>query len=390
MLVINAGSSSLKFAIYRQETMQRDYSGSVKNIGEASGGMEIIDKNGKSILLKAKHYVNMEDAAVATILWLKTITTHCKISAIGYRLVQGGADHRYPELITEKLLSDLAELIFLAPNHLPDELVLIRQFQSEFRNIPHIACFDTYFHKDMPDQAKYYALPEKYKNQGLMRYGFHGLSYEYIMHQLNLETTANHPQKIIIAHLGNGSSMSAVSSGKGKDTTMGISPIGGLVMGTRCGDLDPGAILFILKKSGMTVEQLDALLSHESGMKAIAGTGDMKALVNSATEDSRAKAAVNLFCYQAKKYIGALAAALGGLDVLVFTGGVGENSPEIRSRICLDMDFMGLKLDTELNQQAESIISCADSRVGIRIINTDEEYMIAIHTKNTARSTSNK
>lgn len=244
ILVLNSGSSSLKFAIYHQKTMHRQWSGVIRGIGKPMGSMSVTDSHKHSLPLKKEHYRNVEDAANSIILWLKENKKHCVISAVGYRLVQGGADHRSPEIITRNLLKDLNSLIFLAPNHLPDELSLINIFLLEFPNLKHIACFDTNFHRDMPDKNKYYPLPAKYADQGLMRYGFHGLSYEYILQKLNQQHAFIDQKKIIIAHLGNGSSMSAISSGKGFDTTMGISPIGGLVMGTRCGDLDPGAILF--------------------------------------------------------------------------------------------------------------------------------------------------
>ncbi|TDG36481.1 acetate/propionate family kinase [Pedobacter changchengzhani] len=381
ILVINAGSSSLKFAVYQCQTIKREYSGLIKNIGKEFSSLKINDANSVAVSVKKAVYQNIDEAASGIISWLKTIQSKCFISSVGYRLVQGGPHHRSPEVITDELLEDLTKFIFLAPNHLPDELALIKKFRSAFPDLTHVACFDTNFHRDMPDQAKYYALPEKFKGQGLIRYGFHGLSYEYIMDKLDRNFAYINQKKIIIAHLGSGSSMAAVSFGKCIDTTMGVSPIGGLVMSTRSGDLDPGAILFMLKQSKMTVEELDNVLSHESGMKAIAGTGNMEELLKNASFDKRAEAAVNLFCCQAKKFIGALAAALGGLDILIFTGGVGENSPQIRERICADMDFMGVKLDRLRNQDTQKIISCQSSKVSIMVFETNEERMIALHTK---------
>lgn len=381
VLVLNSGSSSLKFAVYHDKTMHRQWSGVIKGIGKSSGSMTFSDSHQKARPTTSEHYRNIEDAATAIILWLKENKKHCLISAIGYRLVQGGSEHRIPEIINEKLLRDLNALIFLAPNHLPDELSLIDTFLTAFPKIKHVACFDTNFHRDMPDKNKYYPLPLKYKDQGLMRYGFHGLSYEYIMQKLNQQHAFIDQKKIIIAHLGNGSSMAAVSSGKGFDTTMGISPMGGLVMATRCGDLDPGAILFMLKQNDITPEELDVELSQESGLKAIAGTGDMQEILNQSVDDKLAEAAITLYCAQAKKFIAALAASLGGLDMLIFTGGIGENSSEIRALICADMDFIGLKIDRCLNLRSEKIISCQSSRVCIHVMETNEEAMIALHTK---------
>ncbi|MBC6110946.1 acetate/propionate family kinase [Pedobacter fastidiosus] len=382
ILVLNSGSSSLKFAVYHQTTGHRQWSGVIKGIGKPIGTMDLTDSYGDSIALKKEHYRNIEDASVAIIRWLRENKKHCLISAIGYRLVQGGAVHRRPEIITEKLLEDLKELIFLAPNHLPDELSLINAFMLEFSYLLHVACFDTNFHRDMPDCNKYYPLPAKYAEQGLMRYGFHGLSYEYIMQKLDKQHAFIDQKKIVIAHLGNGSSMAAVSLGKGFDTTMGVSPIGGLVMATRCGDLDPGAVLFMLKQNDITPEELDVELSHESGLKAISGTGDMEEILNSLCDDKKAEAALTLYCHQAKKFIASLAASLGGIDMLIFTGGIGENSPEVRERICAEMDFMGLKIDRCLNLRSEKVISSQSSKVCIRVMKTSEESMIAMHTRN--------
>ncbi|GGI26476.1 acetate/propionate family kinase [Pedobacter mendelii] len=382
ILVLNLGSSSLKFAIYHHKTMHRQWSGVIIGIGKSIGSMEVTDSHQYSALPKTEHYRNIEDAGTAIIHWLKKIKKYSLISAIGYRIVQGGADHRIPEIVSEKLLADLNALIFLAPNHLPGELSLINTFLLEFPDLKHVVCFDTNFHKDMPDHNKYYPLPAKYKDNGLIRYGFHGLSYEYIMHKLHQQHAFIDQKKIIIAHLGNGSSMAAVTFGKGFDTTMGISPMGGLVMSTRCGDLDPGAILFMLKQNDITPEELDVKLSYESGLIAIAGTGDMKELLNLSGDNQQAEAAIKLYCCQAKKFIAALAASIGGLDILIFTGGIGENSPEIRERICGEMDFMGLKIDRCLNLRKEKVISDQNSRVSVRVMATNEECMIAMHTKN--------
>ncbi|RNL56145.1 acetate/propionate family kinase [Pedobacter jejuensis] len=381
VLVLNSGSSSLKFAIYHYHTMHRQWSGVINGIGKASGTMKISDSHHHQLRTSTQHYRNIADAATAIILWMKENKKYCLISAIGYRLVQGGPEHRIPEIITEKVLVDLKALIFLAPNHLPEELSLIDTFLIAFPKIKHVACFDTNFHRDMPDQNKYYPLPIKYKEQGLMRYGFHGLSYEYIMQKLNQQHAFIDQKKIIIAHLGSGSSMAAVSAGIGVDTTMGISPMGGLVMATRCGDLDPGAILFMLKMNDITPEELDVELSEDAGIKAIAGTADMRDILKRRNSDKLAEDAFTLYCTQAKKFIAALAASLGGLDLLIFTGGIGENSFEIRERICADMDFMGLKIDHCLNLRSEKIISCQSSKVCIRVMETNEERMIAMHTK---------
>ena len=215
-----------------------------------------------------------------------------------------------------------------------------------------------------------------------MKYGFHGLSYEYVMKKLGSKIAAINRRKIVIAHLGNGASMVAVKNGIGIETTMGISPIGGLVMGTRSGDLDPGVLLFLLKEGHLTPEGLDELLSKNSGLKAIGGTNDVQQLLINEAKDSKAKLALSVFCYTAQKYIGALAAAMGGLDMLIFTGGIGENSPVIRDRICVDMDFLGINIHQQSNQTSSEVISPLSSKVQVRVIPTNEEWMIAHHTRN--------
>ena len=233
----------------------------------------------------------------------------------------------------------------------------------------------------MPDCARYYALPKKYREMGLIRYGFHGLSYEYIMEKLAGKTVGLGKKRIIIAHLGNGASMVAIKNSVGVDTTMGISPMGGLVMGARPGDLDPGVSLFLLKHQQLTAGQLDTLFSNECGLKAIGGFSDVRRLLKIETEDEDARAAIDLFCYQAKKMIGSLSAAIGGLDILIFTGGIGANAAVIRERICADMDFMGIELNLKSNSNGLEFISSAASRVDVKVMQTDEEWMIASHTK---------
>ncbi|RZJ78187.1 MAG: acetate/propionate family kinase [Flavobacterium sp.] len=327
-------------------------------------------------------------AAINEIIkWVDEISARTQIVAVAYRVVQGGPSHLAPEKINLKLIADLENYIYLAPNHLPAEIELIRQFRRAYIGIPHIACFDTYFHQNMPTHAKIYALPEKYTAMGLVRYGFHGISYESIFSQLLEEDTDVAAQKIIIAHLGSGSSMVALSNGISKETTMGISPMGGLVMATRPGDLDPGAILFLLKEGKLKVDELDELLSKESGLKAISGTGNMLEVLQNSRNDAKANQAIDLYCYQAKKQIGALAAAIGGLNMLIFCGGIGENSSKIRKEICTGLDFLGITIDKINNNNGESIISNFDAKVTVRVMQTDEETMIALHAQKITSNT---
>jgi len=348
ILVVNGGSSSIKYAVYRKADLTEYYSGTIVTKTTA----EVIN------LIKEK-------------------TQQTVISAIVHRLVQGGPEHMQPELVTTKLIDKLKSYIYLAPNHLPGELKLIKAFQSAFKNISQVACFDTAFHKDIPSWIRHYPLPETYQKMGLMKYGFHGLSYQYILQKLITENPNTKKQKIIIAHLGNGASMAAIKNGISVDTTMGLSPTGGLVMGTRSGDLDPGVTLFLLKIAKLTPTQLDELLNKKSGMKAIAGQSDVRELLKAENDDPKAAEALQVFCYTARKFIGSLAAGLGGLDQLIFTGGIGENSATIRTRICEGLEFMEIELNQTKNKDNSPLISTNASRIKVQVIKTNEALMMA-------------
>jgi acetate kinase len=385
ILSVNCGSSSLKFSLCGAGSLQQELSGSVDGIGNKESKF-YIGKEQQPMVGETSGFKNLAAAVKAVIRWFKESKYNHQLLAIGHRIVQGGPNHREPVPITDELLATLHQFIYLAPNHLPDEIKTIKAFQSAFPKLMQVACFDTGFHKNLPDEAKYYALPAEYQQRGLLHYGFHGLSYEYIIRKLKIDMVKIKAQKIIIAHLGNGASMAAVKYGTCIETTMGLSPIGGLVMGTRSGDLDPGVILFLLKQGRLTATQLDELLSKKSGLKAIAGLSDVHELLKVETKDPKALAAITIFCYQARKFIGSLAAALGGLDLLVFTGGIGENSAIIRERICLDLGFLGINLDKKSNYDNEKNISIAKSRVNVLVIKTNEEAMIAQHTQTVLNS----
>ncbi|QEC78994.1 acetate/propionate family kinase [Mucilaginibacter ginsenosidivorax] len=380
LLTINCGSSSLKFSLYHAGSLQQELSGSVDAIGTASGKL-VISKQEKPLPGQSGGFKNLDAAVKAVIRWIKHSQYNNNLLAIGHRLVQGGPNHRAPQLITDDLLKTLHQYVYLAPNHLPDEIKNIKAFQKAFAQLPQVACFDTAFHADMPDEAKYYPLPNKYREQGLLHYGFHGLSYEYIIQKLAADGINVNKQNIIIAHLGNGASMAAVKNGISVETTMGLSPIGGLVMGTRSGDLDPGVVLFLLKQGRLTAMQLDTLLSKQSGLKAIAGKSDMQELLNMAANDAKAGAAITTFCYQARKFIGSLAAAMGGLDLLVFTGGIGEHSAVVREMICRNLDFLGIRINEKLNNQHKENIGSSTSNVKVMVLKTNEEAIIAQHTQ---------
>ncbi|WP_158800136.1 acetate/propionate family kinase [Pedobacter sp. L105] len=378
ILSLNGGSSSLKFTLYRTDPFKLKLSGTVSRIGGKQGELEIKDRDGHVLEKRDKEYPSMETAATEVAEWLKA--GDYLLKGIGHRLVQGGPEHRQPELITAQLLAELNGFIYLAPNHLPDEIRTIEIFQQAFTNIPQVACFDTSFHKDMPSHSKDYPLPPQYKAKGLIRYGFHGLSYEYIMHALGERIPRIAREKIIIAHLGNGASMAAVKNGTCVDTTMGVSPTGGLVMGTRSGDLDPEVVLFLMKQGTLSVEELDDILSKQSGLKAIAGISDIQELLKAEKNNAQAKEAITVFCYSARKFIAAMAAAMGGVDRLVFTGGIGENSAVIRQRICKDLGFLGMDLHEKKKEESRDEISHKKSRVIINVQQTNEEWMIAKHT----------
>ena len=379
ILALNMGSSSLKFKLFDVLTRKMKVSG----IANSSDGkfLEFLVKDSEGRILEPWFLSKKDKKGVIDefIQWLKSHEKEFPLVCIGHRIVQGGPAHFNPIVINQEVISDLEKYIYLAPNHLPEEIDLINTFGAAFEGIKQIACFDTCFHQNMPHNARYYPLDEKYKASGLIRYGFHGLSYEFIMQRLAEQILHPARQKIIIAHLGNGASMVAVKKGISIDTTMGISPMGGMVMGTRSGDLDPGVMLLLMKQEDLNADQLDDLLSKHSGMLAIAGSGDVEELLDQEKINPKAKEALCLFCYQAKKSIGALAAAMGGLDTLVFTGGIGTHSSVIRERICHDLSFLGIILEQQANQNNSEIISAESSWVTVCALETNEEQIIAQH-----------
>jgi len=377
ILSINCGSSSLKFCLFQFSNFELVLEGNFEGIGTGTCHFQIKDLEGNKIENKNEPILSLRIAVRLLIKWLKNHFLFENIRIISHRLVQGGPEHRDPRIISDSLLGELKEFIYLAPNHLPEELRTIQSFLLAFPKTPQVACFDTGFHKNLPDFIKHFPIPKAYQSKGLLKYGFHGLSYTYILQKLLEEDKDRIHQKIIIAHLGNGASMAAINKGICLDTTMGISPLGGLVMSTRIGDLDPGLLLFLMKQFKLRVNQLDNLLSKESGLKAVSGISDMKELLSKSQEDSKAAEAIKLFTYEARKYLGALAAALGGLDILVFTGGIGANSPIIREEICKELGFLGIELDFPSNIKGIDIISRPNSRVKVFAMKTDEELVLA-------------
>jgi acetate kinase len=275
------------------------------------------------------------------------------------------------------LKAGLKELIPFAPLHLPDQIAMIEAVAAHFPDLPQVACFDTAFHSRMPEVAQRFALPRELWEQGIRRYGFHGLSYEYVVGKLGPELG----QRAIIAHLGNGASMVALKDGLPVDTSMGLTPTGGFMMGTRSGDLDPGVLIHLLK-TGYSADQLEKLLDHQAGLLGVSGqTSDMKALLQKSQTDNAARTAVQMFAYQVRKFIGAYAAALNGLDTLVFTGGIGERAAEVRAEICSDLEYLGVAVDMEANARNDEVISRPGTKCALRVVQTDEDLMIARHTR---------
>lgn len=300
-----------------------------------------------------------------------------RFSAAGHRIVHGGRYFREPQRINANVINKLKKLVLFAPLHLPRQIALIEGVTQHYPDLPQVACFDTAFHWSMPEVAQRFPLPRNLWDEGVMRYGFHGLSYEYIVSMLGDGVGG----RAIIAHLGNGASMVALKDGQPIDTSMGLTPTGGFMMGTRSGDLDPGVLLFLLRK-GWTVEQLAALLDYQSGLLGVSGvSSEMKTLLERSAQDPNAAQAVEMFCYQVRKFIGAYAAALGGLDILIFTGGIGERAAEVRAMIARGLSFLGIELDEAANAQHAQVISTETSRCSVRVIKTDEDLMIARHTR---------
>ena len=378
VLTINGGSSSIRFAVYEAgETLRRRLDGKIDRIGLNGTNLILNDPSGKPQVPRPLAAADHRTAVGFLLDWLEAQPVFTSVKAAGHRVVHG-MKHSEPERITPKLLAELRRITPYAPDHLPREIGLIEAFRRRHPTLPQVACFDTAFHRTMPRVAKLLPIPRRYSAQGVERYGFHGLSYAYLMAELRRLDPAAAKGRVILAHLGNGASLNAVLHGKSVDTSMGFTPTAGLVMSTRTGDLDPGLIYYLARTEQMTATQFQQIVSHESGLLGVSETSsDLRDLLAREAGDVRAAEAVALFCYQAKKWIGSFAAALGGLDTLVFAGGIGENAPLIRKRICGGLGFLGIELDRKRNVKNASLISPAAGRVKVRVIRTDEEVMIA-------------
>ena len=379
VLAINGGSSSIKFALFNlTDAPQRQLWGSIDRIGLGEGTLKGVDARTNETVRTPLTTSGHAQAVVRIVDWLGSRADLGSLSAVGHRIVHGGPRLVEPCWIDERVMAELRRMAPFDPEHLPGEIELIEAFQKSTPQARQAACFDIAFHRDLPPEARLLAIPRKYAEQGIRRYGFHGLSYAYLMDELARLDPAAAAGRVVLAHLGNGASMAAVAGGRCVDTTMAFTPTAGLVMSTRSGDFDPGLVRYLIEQEGLSVSEFHELVNRRSGLLGLSETSsDMRDLLARRAQDQRAAEAVNVFCYQAKKTIGAYAAGLSGLDALVFSGGIGENAPEVRAQICEGLAFLGIVLDAPRNAANEPVISAEGSRVPVRVIHTDEELTIA-------------
>jgi acetate kinase len=379
ILALNGGSSSIRFALFHAgAALERRAHGKIERIGLGGTTLSVVDAADSAPASCRAIASDRRSALNALVDLLDTHPGFAGVGAIGHRIVHG-MGHAEPATVTDALLDELRRLAPYDPDHLPLEIALIEAFRRRHPRLPQVACFDTAFHRTMPRVAIQLAIPRRYEAQGVRRYGFHGLSCSYLMQELaRLGDPAATTGRVILAHLGNGASLTAVRHGRSIDTSMGFTPASGLPMSTRAGDLDPGLVSHLWRTEQMTAMQFDRMVNHESGLLGLSETSpDLRDLLEREAADVRAAEAVALFCYQAKKGIGALAAALDGVDTLVFAGGIGENAATIRARICDGLGFLGVALDPGRNASNAGLVSADDSGVAVRVIRTDEELMIA-------------
>src|ERR1022692_3189657 len=379
ILTINGGSSSIKFALFEAgDSLQRILEGGIERIGLPEATLRVKSLNQADNFSRAVTAPDHTVAAGVLMDWIEERSRRDALAAVGHRVVDGGPKYYEPQRITAELVGELRRLSPFDPDHMPEEILLTEAFHRRFPDLPQVACFDTAFHHDMPRVAQLLPIPRRYEAQGVRRYGFHGLSYAFLMEELvRLGDQAATNGRVILGHLGNGASLAAVRNGKSVDTSMSLTPTAGVPMSTRSGDLDPGLVWYLTRTEKMSAKQFNEMVNFHSGLLGISETSsDMRDLLEHETQDVRAAEAVALFCYQVKKWIGAFAAALGGLDTLVFAGGIGENAPAVRARICDGLGFLGIELEEKHNAANAGVISAA-SRVVVRVIHTDEEQIIA-------------
>lgn len=386
ILTINGGSSSIRFALFNSEAdLSRVLQGKVERIGTPEARMQV----GKAGSEPQEIPVNARrprDAVAALVHWLKDHSEAGEPQSIGHRIVHG-MQRQQPEKVTAEVLADLKRIRAYDPEHLPQELELIEALQHQYPKADQVVCYDTAFHRDMPRVAQQLPIPRRFEAQGVRRYGFHGLSYTYLWEELRRLDAPAAAGKVILAHLGGGASLAAVRDGRSIDTSMGFTPTAGIMMGTRSGDLDPGLMSFLARHEGMSAAQIDRLANHESGLLGVSETSaDVRDLLRREDDDPRAREALDLYCYFIRKWLGAFAAVLSGVEVLVFAGGVGENSPDVRARACAGLGFLGIELDMARNRANAAIISAPGAAVQVRVIRTDEEVIIARETQRVLHS----
>lgn len=380
ILVINSGSSSLKFGVY--QTRNRDeqlvLNGIAENIARPDGKIQLKDASGHTLLEEKRSFPSSTEALRAVRRHLEHLSALHPV-AIGHRIVHGGPKLRSHRRITPDVLRILEESIHFAPLHIPPAVALIHQTESLYPELPQFACFDTAFHNTLPEAACHYPLPEELWQAGVLRYGFHGLSYEAIVSILGSELRP----RTVVAHLGNGCSLAALRDGISVDTSMGLTPTGGIPMSSRSGDLDPGIVIYLLRNGKLDADKLEELLNKGSGLAGLSGgQSDLRSLQSAAAKsDLRAALAIEIFCREIGKTIASYAAVLGGIDLLVFTAGIGENSPQVRALATKNLAFLGIALDDEANQRNRGLISTAGSTCEVRVIATDEDRQIARHSR---------
>jgi acetate kinase len=389
-MAINGGSSSIRFALFaRGAPPTRIRGGKIDRIGHPDAALCATERDTAVAPTRVElGSMGFSSAVGALLKWLQSQDWLGEVEAIGHRVVHG-MQHTAPQLATGELLGQLKRLGALDPEHIPQEIRLIEALREKLPHLPQVLCFDTAFHRDMPRRSTLLPIPRRYELMGVRRYGFHGLSYTYLMQELErLRDPCAARGRVILAHLGSGASLAAVRDGRPVDTTMGFTPTGGLMMGTRSGDLDPGVLFHLAESERMNAAALRRMVNHDSGLAGVSETSaDIRDLLKLEASDVRAAEALDLFCYLARKAIASFAGALGGLDMLVFAGGIGENSPDIRERICKELAFLGIGLSTPHNARNADVISEeGDSPVRVRVIRTDEESVIAQLTAQVIRA----
>ncbi|MDR2120126.1 MAG: acetate kinase [Tannerella sp.] len=391
ILVLNCGSSSIKYKLFDMTSGEVMAQGGIERVGMDGSFLKLVDANGEKVILEKD--IPGHEQGIGFVLDVLTdarygcIRSFDEINAVGHRVVHGGEKFSSSILITDEVVAKVEECSELAQLHNPANLKGIYAIRKIMPRLPQIAVFDTAFHQTMPDYAYIYGLPyELYAKYGVRRYGFHGTSHRYVSQRAcEILGLPYEKQRIITAHVGNGGSLAAISNGKSVDTTMGLTPVEGILMGTRCGDVDAGAISFIMNREGLDADGLSDLVNKRSGVLGVSGvSSDMREIEKACLEGhARARLAMQIYVYRIKKYVGAFAAVLGGADILVFTGGVGENQCSMRADVCRGLEFMGIRLDESKNsvRGQEAVISTPDSATTVIVVPTDEEYMIAADTQ---------